>query len=58
MLNSYYGGESVYTQQNSYSRYTQQFLHYLFMFSYYPLFGQEDLDLAGKILEMIRKDTL
>jgi hypothetical protein len=51
MLCSYYGGEILYSQLNSYSRYTKQYLHYLYMFSTKWLNPSgEDLEIAIEYL--------
>ena len=54
MLNSYYGGEVIYRQYNDYSRYTKQFLHYLYMFSDGYL-AKDEVGVAREYMELYRK---
>jgi hypothetical protein len=57
MLCSYYGGEIIYRNTHpEYSRYTKQFLHYLFMFSTKWMAAEDDVDMARDYMELFRKE--
>ena len=53
MLNMYYNGQSIYEQTNLYSRYTRQFLHYLYMFNS-GFATSEDVDIARDYMTMFQ----